>query len=943
MHRLWMPFMILGLLFQPIGLLAATYTLRASGQGDFPTIQAALNVAQDGDVVMLEDGVYRWPGNRDLEIYTDVVIRSVNGAEDCIIECDGSEAEPHRAFILQDEADPTIIGLTVRNGWHLEGGAARLGFGHYQFIDCVFMENAAGSGGGAFQVEDGGVLMLERCVFSHNTAADRGGAILGTTGAEIQVSETTFVRNGAPLGGALYLESGATLDVQQSVLAFGLQGGAYADNYGGGASFSCTDVFGNRGGDWTGGMGAPGADGNLCVDPLLADPMADFPDVGLALASPCRAAATGCGVMGAGPELSGELVVYGVAADGSGQVATIQEAIDLVATPAEIRLEDGTYTGPGQRDLDSGGASFLLGSRGGTAAACILDAQASPADPHRHLNLQGVGRQVVLEDLTLQNGHVEGDGGSVRNLDEGITLVVRRCMLRDNAAEEDGGAIHLRGGQLFLDEGDLEGNRSQRKGGGVAVVQSALHIDGTYLDGNQASVGGGGIWAEPGAASGQILNAEILNNAGGGLRLREPAGEWLVDSCLFVDNETAGYGGGAHLDGLVEGAEISFLNCTFNGNSALADGGGLYLNGYAGVLTCTFLRNSARYGGGLYQTPYPGPVGNPVLEGTEFIENEAEAYAGAKLESSVLASNLRCLGNRAEYDVGGMMLKADILPLTDCWFAANEAGQRIGALQLDGGSLSRCVFVDNTAAHHTAAVSTASGATFSQCTIAGNRITDPGEDDCQIYSEIDIFHPLDPGIGVVLDRCIVAFGENTRAVAGCNRVFLDTPPTAVCSSLWANDLGLGSLAGGESMVFDPRFCGLETGDITLRPSSPCLPAASSCGELIGARDVGCAEPSAVADPVTPARPRLLGNYPNPFNPRTRVVFELPEAGHVTLEVLDVAGRRLDVLLDEMRGSGRHEVAWHGRDAAGRDLPSGIYLLRLSTGGRVMVDRMALLR
>lgn len=83
---------------------------------------------------------------------------------------------------------------------------------------------------------------------------------------------------------------------------------------------------------------------------------------------------------------------------------------------------------------------------------------------------------------------------------------------------------------------------------------------------------------------------------------------------------------------------------------------------------------------------------------------------------------------------------------------------------------------------------------------------------------------------------------------------------------------------------------------------------------------------------------LEQNYPNPFNPETRLRFALPEAAHVTVQVFDALGRQVAVLLDENRPAGRFEVAF---DAA--DLPSGIYLARMHSGGYIGVVKMMLLK
>ncbi len=71
---------------------------------------------------------------------------------------------------------------------------------------------------------------------------------------------------------------------------------------------------------------------------------------------------------------------------------------------------------------------------------------------------------------------------------------------------------------------------------------------------------------------------------------------------------------------------------------------------------------------------------------------------------------------------------------------------------------------------------------------------------------------------------------------------------------------------------------------------------------------------------------LLQNYPNPFNPATNITFSLPVTSHVTLEIFDVAGRRVATLVNENMSPGSHTVTW---DAA--DVASGVYLYRLQAG------------
>jgi hypothetical protein len=104
----------------------------------------------------------------------------------------------------------------------------------------------------------------------------------------------------------------------------------------------------------------------------------------------------------------------------------------------------------------------------------------------------------------------------------------------------------------------------------------------------------------------------------------------------------------------------------------------------------------------------------------------------------------------------------------------------------------------------------------------------------------------------------------------------------------------------------------------------------------------------VTDPVSGVGdlPRVLaleGNHPNPFNPATTVEYAVPREGHVTLEILDLRGRVVRVLVDGRVPAGRHAAVWDGRDARGRSVASGLYLAHLRAGEREVTSKMTLAR
>ena len=88
---------------------------------------------------------------------------------------------------------------------------------------------------------------------------------------------------------------------------------------------------------------------------------------------------------------------------------------------------------------------------------------------------------------------------------------------------------------------------------------------------------------------------------------------------------------------------------------------------------------------------------------------------------------------------------------------------------------------------------------------------------------------------------------------------------------------------------------------------------------------------------------LYPNQPNPFNPQTSIQFSLQQAGPTSLEIFDVAGRRVTTLLRASLGEGPHKVTWNGTDAAGKSVASGVYLYRLQSGSFEQTRRMLLLK
>ncbi len=101
--------------------------------------------------------------------------------------------------------------------------------------------------------------------------------------------------------------------------------------------------------------------------------------------------------------------------------------------------------------------------------------------------------------------------------------------------------------------------------------------------------------------------------------------------------------------------------------------------------------------------------------------------------------------------------------------------------------------------------------------------------------------------------------------------------------------------------------------------------------------------SGLEEGEVPAVFALRQNVPNPFNPVTVISYQLPQAGHVKLDVYNVAGKLVTTLVDEAQQPGLKSVTWDGTDAKGNKVASGVYLYRIEAGDDVAKKMMVLLK
>ncbi len=190
---------------------------------DRPTIQKGINIASNGNTVLVADGTYTGNGNRDIDFLGKaIVVMSENGPEVTIVDCEADSLDPHRGFKFQSGEGSTSVlkGFSIRNGCAVKGGGIYCNSSSPMIINCTFSENLAsgllGNGGGMYNYHSDPTLT--NCMFSGNWAtnvyANGGGGMFNDVSASSQmVTNCIFIGNSAYWAGGGMLNTSNNLTV----------------------------------------------------------------------------------------------------------------------------------------------------------------------------------------------------------------------------------------------------------------------------------------------------------------------------------------------------------------------------------------------------------------------------------------------------------------------------------------------------------------------------------------------------------------------------------------------------------------------------------------------------------------------------------------------------------------------------------------------------------
>ena len=216
---------------------------------------------------------------------------------------------------------------------------------------------------------------------------------------------------------------------------------------------------------------------------------------------------------------------------------TIQAAVNATQSGDTVTVEDGTYTGDGNRDIDFGGRNITVRSASGDPTRTIIDCGFEYlGTQHGGFFFHSGETSAVVSGLTIANG-AEGPGnGAAVDIESGSAVMLRNCILTRHIGGSRGGGVYNNG---------------------------TLTLTGCAFTANTAANGGG-----------------VYNN-----------GTLTLTNCALTANRVSGFGGG-----LDNGGTMTLTNCTLVGNTARYGGGGIYNAMTATLVNCLLWGDTAPTG-----------------------------------------------------------------------------------------------------------------------------------------------------------------------------------------------------------------------------------------------------------------------------------------------------------------------------------------------------------
>ncbi|WP_409200140.1 beta strand repeat-containing protein [Methanobrevibacter sp. DSM 116169] len=334
------------------------------------------------------------------------------------------------------------------------------------------------------------------------------------------------------------------------------------------------------------------------------------------------------------------------------------------------------------------------------------------------------GGNLILENITLQNGHTNSNGGAIYNNYGGVFTIsnstlnnntansyggaiynnyggvftISNSTLNNNTASGWGGAIYNNGNDFTISNSTLNNNTANWYGGAIYNIGNDFTISNSTLNNNTANSYGGAIYNNRGSdftISNSTLNNNTANSYGGAI-YNNRGSDFTISNSTLNNNTANSYGGAIYNN---YGSDFTISNSTLNNNTANWYGGAIYNNrGSDFTISNSTLNNNTAsgWGGAIYNNGNDFTISNSTLN-----NNTANSYGGAINNNGgdFTISNSTLNNNTASGWGGAIYNNGNDFTISNSTLNNNTANSYGGAINNNGGdfTISNSTLNNNTA------------------------------------------------------------------------------------------------------------------------------------------------------------------------------------------------------------------------------------------------------